>query len=137
MSQPEHEIPFDRLPAGFAETVENPPRVPAATRPAATIVLLRDGERALEVLLLRRSRSAGFVPGAYVFPGGRVDRSDADEELTTRVDGLTAESAALRLSLEDDPTTALAYYLAAIREAFEETGILVGRRADGSRIAAR
>jgi 8-oxo-dGTP pyrophosphatase MutT (NUDIX family) len=132
MSQPDHEIPFDRLPAGFAESVAHPPSVPVTPRPAATIVLLRDGIDALEVLLLRRSRSAGFVPGAYVFPGGRVDGADGDAELSSRVDGLTTKAAGQRLSLQHDEATAMAYYVAALREAFEETGILVGRRADGS-----
>jgi 8-oxo-dGTP pyrophosphatase MutT (NUDIX family) len=95
-------------------------------------VLLRDGEDRPEVLLLKRGKQAGCVPGAYVFPGGRVDSDDADEALVERMDGLTPESAAARLSLEDDPAAAMAYYLAALREAFEETGILVGRRPDGS-----
>jgi len=132
MPEPDQEIPFDRLPAGFADSIQHPPSVPATPRPAATIVLLRDGAAAPEVLLLRRSRSAGFVPGAYVFPGGRVDAADADPELTRQVDGLTPGFAARRLSLEDDPSAAMAYYLAALREAFEETGILVGRRPDGT-----
>jgi len=128
----EHEIPFDRLPKGFAEGVEHPPEVPVTPRPAATIVLMRNGREGLEVLLLRRSRSSGFVPGAYVFPGGRVDGEDADHALVQRLDGVTRDFAATRLSLEDDPDTAVAYYLAALREAFEETGILVARRADGT-----
>jgi len=132
MSDPDNEIPFDRLPAGLAESIENPPEIPATPRPAATIVLLRDGAAGPETLLLRRSRTAGFVPGAYVFPGGRVDDADADAELVARLDGLTVDFAARRLSLEDDPDTAIAYYLAALREAFEETGILVGHRADGT-----
>lgn len=125
-------IPFDRLPERFAEHVENPPETQAPALPAATIVLMRDGERGPEVLLLRRTRSAGFVPGAYVFPGGRVDRADADEALSARLDGLDADAAARRLGLRDADPPALAYYLAALREAFEETGILVARRPDGS-----
>lgn len=132
MSKPDQVIPFDRLPAGLAESIEHPPEVPATPRPAATIVLLRDGDAGPEVLLLRRSRTAGFVPGAYVFPGGRVDAADADAELVARLDGLSVDFAARRLSLDDDPDTAIAYYLAALREAFEETGILVGHHADGS-----
>jgi len=101
-------------------------------RPAATIVLLRDAEPEMEVLLMRRNRSAGFVPGAYVFPGGRVDGSDAGSALIECLDGLTPESAAERLDMSDADPPAIAYYLAALREAFEETGILVGLRSDGS-----
>ena len=107
---------------------ENPPVEP---RPAATIVLLRDGDPVVEVLLLRRNQSAGFAPGAYVFPGGRVDASDATEDALAFVDGLTPEQAAHRLELADGDPPAIAYYLAALREAFEETGILVGRDSRG------
>ena len=132
MSDAEFVIPFERLPRGFAESVEHPPAVPAATRPAATVVLMRDGEHGPEALLLRRSRSAAFVPGAYVFPGGRVDGSDAGPELLERLDGLDPARAAERLGLEGGDPPAIAYYLAAVREAFEETGLLVGRLEDGT-----
>jgi 8-oxo-dGTP pyrophosphatase MutT (NUDIX family) len=95
-------------------------------------VLLRDAEEGMEVLLMRRNRSAGFVPGAYVFPGGRVDGSDSGPPLTDCLDGLTPELAAERLDMGDEDPPAISYYLAALREAFEETGILVGIRSDGS-----
>ena len=52
-------------------------REPAQTRPAATVLLLRDGPAGLEVLMTRRSATASFAPGAYVFPGGGVDALDA------------------------------------------------------------
>ncbi len=129
---PDFIIPFDRLPDRFAESVRHPPQVPARARPAATIVLMRDGDAGPEVLLLRRARHAGFVPGAYVFPGGRVDARDAGQEVVAHLDGLDAAAAAERLELPDADPPALAYYLAALREAFEETGILVGRGVDGS-----
>ncbi len=105
---------------------------PATPRPAATIVLMRDGAAGLEVLLMRRSRRAGFVPGAWVFPGGRVDGSDATPEAMDLLADLSEEAAARRLSLPGGAPPAIAYYLAALREAFEETGILVGERPDGS-----
>lgn len=128
---PDFVVPFDQLPKGFAENVSHPPEVPAATRPAATILLMRDGAAGLEVLLMRRGRAAGFVPGAYVFPGGRVDRSDAEPHVVEHLDGLDGAAAARRLELPDGDPPALAYYLAALREAFEETGILVARLPDG------
>lgn len=131
MSDPDSVIPFDKLPPNFAETLDNPPDRPARPRPAATIVLMRDGKAGSEVLLLRRNRRSGFVPGAYVFPGGRVDREDAAPELLERVDGLTPASAAERLEHAGEDPPAIAFYLAALREAFEETGILVGHRPDG------
>jgi 8-oxo-dGTP pyrophosphatase MutT (NUDIX family) len=46
--------------------------------PAATVLLLRDGEQGMEVLMTRRSMNASFAPGAYVFPGGGIDSADAD-----------------------------------------------------------
>jgi 8-oxo-dGTP pyrophosphatase MutT (NUDIX family) len=125
-------IPFDQLPERFAQSILDPPEVPATPRPAATIALMRDGADGPEILLLRRSRSSGFVPGAYVFPGGRVDADDAEAHIVQHLRGLDAEQAARRLGLPDTDPPALAYYLAALREAFEETGILVARRSDGS-----
>jgi 8-oxo-dGTP pyrophosphatase MutT (NUDIX family) len=132
VSEPEFTIPRDNLPPGFAESLDKKPTRIAETKPAATIVLLREGAGGLEVLLLRRVRSSGFVPGAWVFPGGRVDRDDAGTALVERLDGLTPVVASQRLGLPPDADPpALAYYVAAIREAFEETGILVGRDSSG------
>lgn len=132
MSDPRSVIPFERLPDGFAESLEKAPPVPVTPRPAATIVLLRDGADGMEVLLMRRNRRAGFVPGAWVFPGGRVDGSDAGPDVVDLLADLSPEQAAHRLDLHDADPPAIAYYLAALREAFEETGILVGERRDGS-----
>jgi 8-oxo-dGTP pyrophosphatase MutT (NUDIX family) len=127
VKDPDFTIPNERLPPGFLESLERAPAEVALPRPAATIVLMRLGAAGLEVLLLERARSAGFVPGAWVFPGGRVDSDDAKPELLARLTGLTNEQASRRLGLaEQAEPPALAYYVAAIREAFEETGLLVG-----------
>ncbi len=106
-------IPTERLPAGFAEQVEHPPAIPAEPKPAATVVLMRDGEGTPEILLLKRHRSSGFVPGAYVFPGGRVDAADANVHWPG-----TSEPPA-------------EYWVAAVREVFEETGVLLARHTSG------
>lgn len=128
----EWEIPTERLPEGFEETLDRPPPEPVPARPAATVVLLREGTEAPEVLLLRRVRSAGFVPGAWVFPGGRVDADDATPALVERIEGVDPARAAERLDLPPDADPpALAYWIAALREAFEETGILVARDPEG------
>jgi 8-oxo-dGTP pyrophosphatase MutT (NUDIX family) len=92
---------------------------------------MRDADEGVQILLLKRVHSAGFVPGAYVFPGGRVDGGDADPEVLSRTVSLTVEAAADRMRLHDADPPAVAYYLAALREAFEETGILVGRSTEG------
>src|SRR5688500_20125406 len=101
-------------------------------RPAATLILLREG---MEVLMLQRTQSAAFLGGAYVFPGGSLDPQDADPR---RVVGLTAAQADARLQLDSG---AIAYFVAAIREGFEEAGILrahdkKGRRVSPARAAA-
>ena len=100
--------------------------------PAATIMLMCDGENGLEVLLLRRNQKAGFAPGAYVFPGGRVDAADSEIAILDRIDSLTSKEAALRLELTDGQPSGIAYYVAAVRETFEETGILIAVSTDGS-----
>ena len=98
----DYEIPAERLPPGFVDTLEAPPKRPAVAEAAATVVVMREGDDGPEVLLLRRNRATGFVPGAYVFPGGRVDRADGDEKLARRWDSLTAAGATARLGLAAD-----------------------------------
>lgn len=133
MADPDFEIASANLPDGFAEQIEQVPDEPVPARAAATIVLARTGEAGLEVLLVRRNRSSGFVPGAWVFPGGRVDGTDASPSLLDRVDRLDPARVSERLGLsEQAEPPAISYVLAAIREAFEETGLLVARTSDGS-----
>jgi len=91
---------------------------------------MRDGESGLEVLLLRRSERASFVPGAYVFPGGVVDAADGSAEAAALVRRLSANQAAERLDLRDADPPALAYLVAAVRETFEESGLLIGTCSD-------
>jgi glyoxylase-like metal-dependent hydrolase (beta-lactamase superfamily II)/8-oxo-dGTP pyrophosphatase MutT (NUDIX family) len=97
-------------------------------KPAATLILLREG---MEVLMLQRAQTAVFLGGAYVFPGGSLDPEDADID---RVVGLTEAQASERLRLSSG---GLAYYVAAIRECFEEAGVLLAREANGAPISAK
>ncbi|HEY0024881.1 MAG TPA: NUDIX domain-containing protein [Longimicrobium sp.] len=122
-------IPEEHLPAGFAAKVEAGGLVPAPTRPAATVLLARDSDDGPEVLLMRRSKRSGFAADAWVFPGGVVDEEDRDPAVMERLDGPTPMQWAERLGLTD-PAEALAYVVAAVREAFEETGILLARVSD-------
>jgi 8-oxo-dGTP pyrophosphatase MutT (NUDIX family) len=95
---------------------------PAATRDAATVMLLRPADgRGLEVYMLRRRQSMPFAPGAYVFPGGSVDGRDADAEVAWAGPDVTEWAGWL------GSTTELARGLlcAAVRETFEETGVLL------------
>jgi 8-oxo-dGTP pyrophosphatase MutT (NUDIX family) len=128
-------IPWDRLPPGFAESLDALPDPPATVRPAATVLLLRDAPGGVETLMLQRTRRSGFVPGAWVFAGGRVDSGDRDPEAAGIIQGLLPEVADRRLGLGADAgIPATAYYLAAVREAFEETGIAVGLGPDGRQL---
>lgn len=106
-----------------------PPRkaVPAvAPRPAATTLVLRDGPAGAEVLMVRRSLQASFMPGAYVFPGGAVDAADgstAAEAQATETAAQLAQRIGRVLQVGD---AALAYAVAALRECFEECGLWLG-----------
>lgn len=91
---------------------------------AATVVLLRPGPAGLEVLLTRRPATMAFAADVHVFPGGRVDPSDA-AAAHTLAGGLTGADAARRLAGTLTPEAALAHYVAAVRETEEETGIRV------------
>lgn len=95
---------------------------PVIPRPAATLALLRDGERGLEVLMMRRTHLAEFAGGAYVFPGGAVDDSDHEPALAALANGMDDAQASRVL---DVPKGGLAYWIAAIRECCEEAGLLL------------
>ena len=102
----------------------HPHREPVATRPAATVLLLRDtpDNGGLEVLMTRRSGTASFAPGAYVFPGGGIDALDASP---------ATHAAADRRPTQGD--LHLTQAIAAIRESFEELGVLLARHTGGPR----
>jgi 8-oxo-dGTP pyrophosphatase MutT (NUDIX family) len=93
-----------------------------APRPSATLLLLRDGEEGLEVFMAVRHQEIAFGPGALVFPGGRVDAGDhaiaEQPDLCPDTSGLDA--------------AAMSYRVAAIRETFEEGGMLLARRCGSS-----
>ncbi len=100
----------------------------APARPAAIILLLRDGEDGdgpLEVLCLQRSTELGAFSGVLSFPGGKVSEADAGPALRARCDGADG--------LDDE---AFGHAVAAIREAFEEAGVLFARRAGDAALIA-
>lgn len=98
---------------------------PAAPRDAATVVLLRDAPAGMEIYLVKRSRTVDFMAGAHVFPGGRLDKADSAASACSL---LSSEASTLRERLGEDlaPPHAAGLFVAAIRETFEEAGLLLG-----------
>ena len=91
-------------------------------RDAATVMLVRDGAQGVEVFMLRRNLNSDFVGGAYVFPGGAVDDHDRHENLDPVCRGRSDAEASQQLGIGRG---GLAYWVAAIRESFEEAGVLL------------
>ena len=96
------------------------PDRPTTPRPSATILLLRDGPEGLEVLMQQRHEEVGVFSGALTFPGGKVVPEDSSAQVRARADGVETHS--------DDE---LAFAASAVRETFEECGVLLAREAAG------
>ncbi len=99
----------------------NPPR------DAATVIIVRNSDRGqYEIFMMRRHRNQSFMGGAYVFPGGRLDEADCDPALHPFIESLTVGDAGRFLQEPDIPEEkALGLCVAAIRETFEEAGVLL------------
>ncbi len=107
--------------------------VSGPARPAATVVMLRDSAHAgpspLEVFLLKRNGLSDVLGGAYVFPGGKVDRFDAELDMDAHLDVTPEALHATLCEPELQALTAAGLYVAALREAFEESGVLYAQNA--------
>lgn len=109
-------------------------------RDATTVLLLRDGIGGIggtdgfEVFMVRRTSKAAFMASAMVFPGGRLDESDCDDDIAARCD-LNREAAAARLGITDG-RLALGLLVAGVRETFEEAGVLLAQQR-GERVDLR
>jgi 8-oxo-dGTP pyrophosphatase MutT (NUDIX family) len=108
-------------------TVPTREPIVANARPAATVVVLRDGPAGPEVFMVRRHEGTPFMGGAHVFPGGRVEDSDGDAD-ESWCDGIAH---AVQQLEGLPPAQAVAYHVAAARELFEEAGVLLARHTDG------
>jgi 8-oxo-dGTP pyrophosphatase MutT (NUDIX family) len=108
---------------------------PVAPRPAATVLLLRDDPAGLQVYFLRRPARSSFAASAYVFPGGALDAEDSAAEVLSLAPEFDPHLAATRMRLAGDDAgvqRCAGLHVAAVREVFEETGILIGARDDGT-----
>ncbi len=91
-------------------------------RNAATVIVLRDRHTAPRILMGQRGAKAVFMPNKFVFPGGAVDAGDAEIPLATAL----TDTCAARIAEDSDPALAVALAAAAIRELWEETGLVLG-----------
>ena len=103
-------------------------RAPAEPKQAATVLLLRNGQRGLEVYLLRRTKGMPFAGGMTAYPGGGVDPRDGDTEIAWAGPAPDRWAAAFGC----DERTARELVCAAVRETFEEAGVLLAGADDGS-----
>jgi 8-oxo-dGTP pyrophosphatase MutT (NUDIX family) len=115
--------------------------ITSAPRPAATVVMLRDGPAGLEVFLMKRHSLSDVLGGAYVFPGGKVDAADAELDMAAHLDQPLHVLHAGLNEADISERTAGGLYVAALREAFEESGVLFAQDAlaqevDAARAAA-
>lgn len=106
-------------------------------RLAATVILLRPAkQRDFEVFLTRRPEGMAFLGGMYCFPGGTLHKQDYSEPMSKRSIGLTADQAQKLIGADVAPRVALGLWIAALRELFEETGILLAVDARGTPVGA-
>ena len=106
-------------------------------RLAATVILLRPAEeRGFEVFLTRRPEAMAFLGGMYCFPGGTLRKQDCSEAMSRRSAGLKPDQAQKIIGAEVAPRVALGLWIAALRELFEEAGILLAVDAAGTPVVA-
>lgn len=105
---------------------------PVVPEDAATVVLVREEADGLEVYMTRRHDRLKFLPGFHVFPGGKVDAADSSADMVGRCRDLTPTAAVSRLPETLDPRRAFGFFAAAVRELFEEAGVLLAEDAAGS-----
>ncbi|MFO7965802.1 MAG: hypothetical protein R6U50_17885 [Desulfobacterales bacterium] len=103
-------------------------------RDAATVILLKENKKQpFELFLMRRHKKQRFMGGAFVFPGGALDPADCNPVLLTLMKGLTAEDAfGLLAESETNKEKAIGLFFAAVRETFEEAGVLLADFAENS-----
>jgi 8-oxo-dGTP pyrophosphatase MutT (NUDIX family) len=100
---------------------------------ASTVIVLREADGGIETFMLCRHHQSGFMGGAHVFPGGKVDAADCDSRWRERVDH-SADEITERLG-ETDPARGLGLLVAAVRETFEEAGVLLAQTSEGVDLA--
>ena len=108
-------------------TIASPTEQPSAPVPAATVLLVRDNNKKIEVFMLKRASRTNFG-GAWVFPGGKLDTNDRLKNIVDMCSGLDDIEASKKLNMN---VGGIHYWIACIRECFEESGILLAYRNNG------
>ncbi len=108
-------------------TIVSPNGKPSVPVPAATVLLVRDNNEKIEVFMLKRASQTNFG-GAWVFPGGKLDTDDGLKDFADICFGLDDQEASAKLNTQEG---GIHYWIACIRECFEESGILLACRANG------
>lgn len=103
---------------------------PSQPRDSATVILLREADAGFEVFMVRRHVKSGFMGGAYVFPGGKFDPEDSDPRLIARAGGRDLDAVHTALAEDIEPERAFGLFVAALRETFEEAGVLLATTRD-------
>lgn len=116
-------------PAAFDPAIPQAAQTRLRPKPAATLILWRQGHQGLELLMGQRAQALAFMPGKWVFPGGRVDRADLHlaRRHALQLDPHTKAQLLLNIPAAHPPHFPAALILAAIRETFEETGLRLGQ----------
>lgn len=118
-------------------TADNGTNVPLRPRDAATLIILRNDGDAPKVLMGKRHQSHRFMPGKFVFPGGRVDYADSRIAPIAALPQPDTDKLLERVPGRRSTTRAQAMAMAAVRETFEETGIPLGRPMGAATLSSR
>ena len=98
--------------------------------PAATVLVIRDGKSDIEVFMVERSNRPPFG-NLFVFPGGKIDASDQDSRAHSLCKSISDDEASALLGINEN---GLSYWIACVRECFEEVGILLAEKKDGAKL---
>ena len=109
---------------------------PGKAKQAATVILLRRAEtRGFEVFLTRRPDGMPFLGGMYCYPGGTVSKEDCGAAMVSRTVGRTPKEARRIIGAAFTPTQAIGLWVAAVREVFEEVGVLLAADSAGAKMS--
>lgn len=123
-------------PHSGKQVAKNVPGPALKPKDSATLIIVRQDGPKPRVLMGKRSAKSAFMPNIYVFPGGRVDKADSRVAPANQLEPAVEEKLLAKMRGRPSPGRARALAMAAIRETFEETGLLIGTEAEGKKTSA-